>query len=85
MSKINHRNSHKSMSKPYTKNEKSVRSLKLNLWKHFHDDFFPVELPPRFMTLALKLMQELTVDRQPRMKLEGNRRWMVEYFKGDQD
>ena len=36
------------------------------------------------MTLALKLMQELTVERPPRVRLEGKRRWMVEYFKGDQ-
>ena len=76
------------MSKPYTKmkNIEEISSLKLNLWKHFHDGFFPIELlPPRFMTLALNLMQELAVERPPRMRLEGNRRWMVEYFKGDQD
>ena len=75
------------MSKPYTKmkNFEEISSLKLNLWKHFHD-IFPIELlPPRFMTLALNLMQELAVERPPRMRLEGNRRWMVEYFKGDQD
>ena len=78
------------MSKPYTKmkNFEEISSLKLNLWKHFHDDIFPIDielLPPRFMTLALNLMQELAVERPPRMRLEGNRRWMVEYFKGDQD
>ena len=68
------------------KNFEEISSLKLNLWKHFHDDIFPIELlPPRFMTLALNLMQELAVERPPRMRLEGNRRWMVEYFKGDQD
>ena len=38
----------------------------------------------RFMTLALKLMQELTVERPPRMRQEGKRGWMVEYFKDNQ-
>ena len=36
------------------------------------------------MTLALKLMQELTVERPPRMRQEGKRGWMVEYFKDNQ-
>ena len=42
------------------------------------------KISTRFMTLALNLMQELTVERPPRMRLENKRRWMVEYFKGDQ-
>ena len=46
---------------------------------------YPIELPSRFMSLALKLMQELTVVRPPRMGMEGKRGWMVEYFKDDQE
>ena len=46
---------------------------------------YPIELPSRFMSLALKLMQELTVVRPPRMRMEGKRGWMVEYFKDDQE
>merc|ERR1711992_22116 len=43
------------------------------------------KISTRFMTLALKLMQELTVERPPRMRQEGKRGWMVEYFKDNQD
>ena len=43
------------------------------------------KISTRFATLALKLMQELTVQRPPRMRLEGKRRWMVEHFKDDHD
>ena len=43
------------------------------------------KISTRFATLALKLMQELTVPRPPRMRFEGKRRWMVEHFKDDHD
>ena len=46
---------------------------------------YPIELSCRFINLALKLMQELTVERPPRMRMEGKRGWMVEYFKDDQE